>query len=79
MNKHNIPKFTSVGSYPLCMVRKGRVFCVRCANELETQPTDIIDANWENPALYCDECEERIESAYAEHLVSQQQHQQRQR
>jgi len=24
------------------------------------------DINWENPFLYCDNCGERIESAYAE-------------
>ena len=25
-----------------------------------------IDTNWEDPALYCDNCNKRIESAYAE-------------
>jgi hypothetical protein len=25
-----------------------------------------IDANWEDPELYCDHCSGRIESAYAE-------------
>lgn len=25
-----------------------------------------VDANWEDPRLYCDHCGERIESAYAD-------------
>jgi hypothetical protein len=25
-----------------------------------------VEVNWEDPALYCDHCGERIESAYAE-------------
>lgn len=27
---------------------------------------EAVGVNWENPDLYCDECSERIESAYAE-------------
>lgn len=56
--------------------RFGQQLCPRCAKQfsfkLNADPDDITDlcieqkANWENPNMYCDECSERIESAYAE-------------
>lgn len=76
-----IPKYTSIGSYPLFMYRtvvvKGllrresslRIYCPDCANQLEAEPDDVVDVNWENPALYCSACRKRIESAYAEDQV----------
>lgn len=63
---HNIDKYTSVGAYPQLLVRKNDVYCAQCANALMQEPGDVVDVNWENPELYCGECEERIESAYAE-------------
>jgi hypothetical protein len=61
-----LPKYTSVGCYPLFYLTAGcEVLCPACASaEPTTPPTS--DVNWEDPALYCDECSERIESAYAE-------------
>lgn len=70
MSKHAVTKYTSVGSYPLLMVRKNTAYCPACANELDVAPGDVVDVNWENPELYCDECGERIESAYAEDQVN---------
>lgn len=63
---HNINKYTSVGSYPQMLVRKNDVYCTKCANALMQEPEDILEVNWSDPDLYCGECEERIESAYAE-------------
>jgi hypothetical protein len=42
-----------------------KVLCPRCANR---QKTDLVGAhaNWENPRLRCTQCNDRIESAYAE-------------
>lgn len=66
MTRHNIPKYTSIGSYPQLLVRKNAAYCTTCANEITPAPGDVVDVNWENPELYCKGCEERIESAYAE-------------
>jgi hypothetical protein len=69
--------YSLVGGYPLYAVTSdGGVLCSHCC---ATERTSIalttgsdgwcvvtIDANWEDPALYCDHCGERIESAYAE-------------
>lgn len=61
--------FTSVGGYPLFYVTKqNSCLCSRCAtdNDQDFDPIVAVDVNWENPDLYCDECSQRIESAYAE-------------
>jgi len=65
------------GGYPLFAVTSdGAAICHHCAkSEREAIGTTTgsdgwnvvaIDANWENPDLYCDHCSSRIESAYAE-------------
>jgi hypothetical protein len=64
------------GCYPLYYLTKdGGVLCPECINKnisLVTDPDDsqwyIVagDANYENTSLYCDHCNERIESAYAD-------------
>jgi len=73
-------KYTSVGSYPIFSVcRDGGVLCPACIAENRKQIEAAMlngddaqweiagtDANWEDPDLYCDNCNERIESAYAE-------------
>ena len=67
-----LPKFTSVGCYPLFYLDKAsNVLCAGCATEArddldwpDDAPTDM-DVNWEDPNLFCD-CGERIESAYGE-------------
>lgn len=80
MRDEHIPKYTSIGTYPLFMFRtvvKGilhrtrhlRIYCPDCANQLEEKPDDVVEVNWENPALYCSTCRKRIESAYAEDQV----------
>lgn len=73
--------FTSLGFYPLYLVTAdGGCLCHACAvsekklirraamcpgTDKQWEPL-TFEANWEDPALYCDHCCERIESAYAE-------------
>jgi len=65
------------GGYPLYGVfHDGGACCPKCASDERkvigtTTGSDgwqlvAIDANWEDPALFCDHCGTRIESAYAE-------------
>lgn len=64
------------GCYPLYYITKDNgVLCPECVNKnisLVTDPDDsqwyivAYDANYENTSLYCDHCNERIESAYAD-------------
>lgn len=59
-------KFSSLGCYPMFYFDKeDNVLCADCAQK-ERDNIAAADANWEDPSLYCDECSERIESAYAE-------------
>tara|TARA_Y100000310_G_scaffold211163_1_gene211888 strand:- start:412 stop:696 length:285 start_codon:yes stop_codon:yes gene_type:complete len=80
MNDGSLYKYSSIGCYPLFyLAADNGVLCPDCANEADQDPdidtTDkddpqwclvACDANWEDPALYCDHCGERIESAYAD-------------
>jgi hypothetical protein len=65
-----LPAFTSFGCYPLLYLdRHDNVLCPECANGYEPGDDDApvdVGENWEDPALHCDECSARIESAYAE-------------
>jgi len=73
-------KYTSYGCYPIFWVTAdGSVLSYEACRENVWQIARAIrdndnaqwrvtayDANWENPELYCDHTNERIESAYAE-------------
>ena len=67
-----LARFAWPGMYPLYYIsRDGDTWCATCARAVDnttarTEPPRDADVNWENPALYCDGCNERIESAYAE-------------
>ena len=65
------------GGYPLYGVfHDGGACCAKCASTKResiatTTGTDgwglvTIDANWEDPDLYCSSCNARIDSAYGE-------------
>jgi hypothetical protein len=69
------------GAYPLYYITKDNgVLCPKCANEnsalclaapdsMDYDPQWAIvdfDINYEDPDLYCDHCNKRIQSAYAE-------------
>ena len=66
----NPRRFTDIGCYPLFYLdSQGSVLCPRCAGTAEGDHGEQMaacDINWEDPDLFCDECSERIESAYAE-------------
>lgn len=73
-------QYTSLGSYPRFLVlTDGACFCFKCATKerarisrsATTKDRDGwrpagFDINWETPDFYCDNCSQRIESAYAE-------------
>ena len=73
----NLSSFTMVGGYPIYyMDGQGNVLCASCANEARDnddshgcQPV-AAGVNWEDACLYCDECSDRIASAYAEEETS---------
>ena len=65
------------GGYPLfAITHGGAALCHHCCKtERESIGTTTgrdgwgvvaLEANWEDPDLYCDHCSARIESAYAE-------------
>ena len=61
-----LPKYTSVGSYPLFyLTHHDDVLCRDCATA-DIDNVVNVGVNYEDPSLDCDECNERIESAYAE-------------
>ena len=63
-----LPKWAWPGGYPLYYLdNENNVLCPACASKdgYESEPV-ACDVNWEDPDLYCDDCGERIESAYAE-------------
>ena len=75
------PKY-DIGSYPLFYIAEYECLCADCCTQLledgddRLTPIDGSDAdynealschiNYENAHLYCDECGDRIESAYNE-------------
>jgi hypothetical protein len=65
-----LARFAWPGMYPLFYIaHHGEMLCPDCARaeEFRGEPAPLdANINWENPALYCDECNKRIESAYAE-------------
>jgi len=65
-----LAKYAWPGGYPLAYLSgRGHVLCSECAGkrigDTRDPPVDC-GANWEDPSLYCEDCNERIESAYAE-------------
>ena len=78
----NLPAFAWPGGYPIFyLCADGGILCPECANkesaikEAEENPAypdfdqwRIVasDINWEDPDLTCDNCSQRIESAYSE-------------
>jgi len=63
------PSYTSIGCYPLLyLTTDDYVLCHQCATDEEEEGfrESTPHVNWEDCCLYCDECSDRIESAYAE-------------
>lgn len=70
-DERGFPVAWASGGYPVYHVTPdANVLCPACARESERHgsddPPEASDVNWEDPELYCDDCGERIESAYAE-------------
>ena len=75
-----VTRFAWPGGYPVFYVtHDSGVLCPKCVDENFDQccaPEDHgwfvtgHDTNWEDPHLYCDHCNSRIESAYAEEETS---------
>tara|TARA_R100000657_G_C4573212_1_gene38103 strand:- start:200 stop:496 length:297 start_codon:yes stop_codon:yes gene_type:complete len=80
-------RYCSIGCYPQFIVWQGEAFCTNCVNEniesdVESEAheddcewlgnEELTPAiNWETPDLYCTQCSERIESAYADEEESE--------
>jgi hypothetical protein len=57
------------GMYPLFYFdADNMVLCVECARDNDEDNVPIVSAhiNWEDEDLYCEDCNESIESAYGE-------------
>jgi hypothetical protein len=65
------PAFAWPGGYPMFYLTKSNaVLCPKCANtndeEFEGDEITACDVNWEDGEMHCDNCNKRIESAYAD-------------
>jgi hypothetical protein len=72
LSNGKLRSFTDLGGYPVFYLdRANNCLCAECAqnNDEYDQPITAVDINWEDSSLYCDQCSERIESAYAEDEV----------
>src|SRR5262249_44627177 len=66
------------GGYPIYYLdSQNSVLCPECANKSDGDVDELtgfkpvaFGVNWEDASLYCDNCSERIESAYAEDAES---------
>ena len=70
-SKGSLDKYAWPGGYPLYYLAQpsNDVLCSGCATEERLKPDGeklLVDANWENPDMWCDNCNKRIESAYAD-------------
>lgn len=69
-----LPAYAWPGGYPVYyLAADNGVLCPACANEYtpdrdnqkQLEPV-VYGINYEDPALYCEHCNKRVESAYAE-------------
>jgi hypothetical protein len=62
-----LPRFTSLGGYPIMYVESGDVLCADCATEWKHEnPEGQLDRDiyWEGEPELCSNCYVEIESAY---------------
>jgi hypothetical protein len=64
----SVPAYAWPGGYPIFYVTfDTAILCPKCASKTDNLVTvQTADINYEDASLYCDDCNERIESAYAE-------------
>lgn len=86
MSKQELPRledgrlqaYAWPGGYPLFYLdRENSVLCPACANKSDSDAEEVpqfkpiaADVNYEDASLTCDQCNGRIESAYAEEEVN---------
>lgn len=59
--------YSMIGGYPLFYYGEGQVFCPACAAVREKEGVSLCrEVNWENPDLFCDCCDDQLESAYGD-------------
>ena len=69
LSSGDLPRFSSVGSYPLFYLVGGdeSCLCAGCVDDLDPEDEDLsrvtAHVNWETPT-HCEECGEEIEAAY---------------
>ncbi len=69
-----LPAYAWPGGYPIFyLASDNAVLCPKCANEYTPERDNekqlkpvVADINYEDASLYCENCNVRIESAYAE-------------
>lgn len=66
-----LAKYVWPGGYPLFyLTKRGDCLCPDCAQvSIDSSHEDVViiaDTNWEDNELYCDDCNNRIPSAYNE-------------
>lgn len=69
-----LEKYAWPGGYPIFYLdSENSVLCARCAQVSDEDAEELpafkpvaADVNYEDPELYCAQCSQRIESAYAE-------------
>ena len=69
LDNGDLPAYAWPGGYPMFYIDKeGNVLCPTCANKEVDQSQEVTayDVNWEDAHLHCDDCSQRIPSAYAE-------------
>lgn len=68
----SFPAYAWPGGYPLYylaieeIMPSLAVVCPDCASLEDSEVFLSMDINWEDDSLYCDNCGDRIQSAYAE-------------
>ena len=79
-NDGKLPEYAWPGGYPMYYLAKDDgVLCPACANQYtvgrdndrQLEPV-VYGINYEDTELYCENCDRRIESAYAEEAVEAQ-------
>ncbi len=65
MDNGKLVTYVWPGGYPVFYITNEGAICPDCANN---DPNDVIGygVNWEDPDMYCNDCDTRIESAYAD-------------
>ena len=69
-----LPRYAWPGGYPMYyLAADNGVLCPTCANKFDSERDNATqlepiayDINYEDALLYCENCNKRIESAYAE-------------